>query len=194
MIKNSILLISLIFILNGCLTKELPSYNTYTLQLKENTTSLEGFSKSIKVTEPKTIQSLNNSAIHYIKGALSKNQYALSKWSDKPSKMIQELITSKLSESGVSFVTSSNIKTKTDYILQSELVNFEQVFIDESSYAILKIRVYLTDTTDDSISFKTFEYKEKCEENNALGAVKSLNTVSNTLANDIQLWMDKVIK
>jgi len=191
-----ILLFFIIFLLNGCVsvTQELPPFTTYSIILdKENKTppsNTQTKQYSIEVLEPKALNSVNSKLISYIKTNYQNETYALSKWSDNPTKLLQNIMVQYLNKTNrYKFITSSKININTTYKLMSELDTFGQVFDDGQSYGKLDIRVYLVDYK--SIHSKRFVYQEKCDENNAYGSVKALNNISNQFVKDLHKWIQE---
>lgn len=180
MIRTVFILVVSIFIFSGCIsvTKELPAYKTYSLTYpKDNVKSLY-FDKTIEVYEPKALNSINTKAITYSKENFISDKYALSRWSDKPSKMIQENIASFLTnKKAYKYITTSNIKVDSDYRLLSELTDFKHTFTKSHSYAEFSIRVYLINNKTQKVFFKSFTYNKKAKVNNAQGLVNSINGI-----------------
>ena len=187
--------------LTGCLTKELPSYTTYTLNLhdktsenSENSENSVTINKSLLINQPKSLSSLKTKNILY-SNQLEQNYYALSIWSDEPSKMIQYLLVNKIASThSYNYVTSSKMKQQPDYSLYSELISFKHQIEDKNSYAVLKIRVYLKNNATSKIDTQEFYYKNEVEKNDAQSAVNVLNTITNTFLEDVSLFINKSIK
>lgn len=197
MIKTFFISILIVFLLNGCITKELPSYKTYSLTTDEISNIKESSKKlpSINITEPKTITSYNSRDILYSKDEISYNKYALNKWIDKPSKMLQKQIAKHLTSTNkYNFATTSNLKIESDYNLISQLVDFYQIFEENSSYAKFTIRVYLMNNKTQEVSFKNFNYYKKCSSNDALGFVKSINELTKVFYNDLDNFIGSSIQ
>lgn len=183
-----------IFSFSGCisLTKELPSYKTYSLEYKKDNKKSKYIDKTIQVFEAKALNSINSIPITYTKSSFSREKYALNRWSDKPSKMIQRTIASYLtSKNSYKYITSSNIKIKSDYKLVSELVNFNHTFTKKNSYADFSIRVYLINNTSKEVFFKNFEYTKKTPKNNAESFVKAMNEINNIFLFDLNSFIQK---
>ncbi|XOB63751.1 hypothetical protein ACMC56_08025 [Campylobacterota bacterium DY0563] len=189
MIKSTILVLLTIFLLSGCIsvTKELPSYNTYNLNIKEkNIKSTKYLDKSINVLEPKTITSYNSKNILYSKDNLEYDKYALNKWMDRPTKMLQKQIAKYLTfTKDYKYVSTSNLKIESDYKLVSQLVDFNHLFEEDKSYAKFTIRVYLVNNKNEKVYFKNFSYKKLCKTNDALGFVKSIEELTNIFYIDL---------
>ncbi len=181
----------------GCIsvTKELPALTTYTLSLDQETpyhkTNLNQ-NVSITINEPKALSSVNTKLISYSKNFQNEN-YALSKWSDSPTKMLQNAMVQYLSNSDdFEFVSSSRLNLHTHYKILSELDSFEQKFIADKSYATLQIRVFLINSKE--LYSKQFQYTQECKESNAKGSVEALNVITNKFVRDLHIWIAKSLK
>lgn len=190
MIKNSLILL-IILTFTGCIsiTKEIPAYSTYTINVNNVlTTSKNSSNITIAVTEPKTLTSINSKYILYSTKNYTSEHYAFSKWSDNPSKMIQMQIVKYLSSTNhYKLINSSRINTRSNYRLLSEIDTFHQYFNKEKSFIEFTIRVYLKNKK--STNYKTFTYIQPCEKNNALEAVKAFNISVNTFVQDLDKWI-----
>lgn len=189
---NSLLIIVVSLLFTGCfsLTKEIPAYSTYTL----NTNTINQNKKlnisdiKLEIKEPKSLQSVNSKYISYSTKNFTSENYALSRWSDTPSKMIQNQIVKYLSSTNnYNFVNNSNINVRSNWQLLSELDSFHQFFKDQKAYVRFSIRVYLK--SRNKIYFKHFDYTEQCDQNNAIGAVKGLNNLTNSFVDDLNKWV-----
>ena len=192
--KALILTILTIFIFTGCfsLTNELPSYKTYSLEYKKENNSSKFFNKTIQVFEPKSLNSVNSRAISYAKSSFLNEKYALSRWSDKPSKMIQRNIASYLTnENAYKYITTSDVKIKSDFKLIMELVDFQHTFTKNNSYADFSIRVYFVNNNTQEVFFKSFVYNEKALSNDAQGLVNAMNNINNTFLHDLNNFIQK---
>ncbi len=199
MIKTIILTLFTILFFSGCisLTKELPSYKTYSLEYnKEKKYELNSksryFDKTIQVFEAKSLASINSPAISYSKNSFLNEKYALSRWSDKPSKMIQRNIASYLTNTNsYKFVTTSNLKIKSDYKILLELVDFKHTFTENNSYADFSTRIYFINNNTDEVFFKSFVYNQKAFSNDAKGFVKAINSINNTFLYDLNNFIQE---
>ncbi len=193
--STSILLaLSSLVLFSGCIsiTKELPAQKTYTLTLENKNLENKYFDKTIRVFEPKALSSINTKSIIYSKSSVEQEKYALSKWSDKPTKMLQKIISKHLTEqNSYKYVTSSNINIDSDYRIVSELVDFKQTFTKTKSYADFAIRVYFINNKTKKVYFKNFTYNKLSNTNNAKGLVYGINHTSKLFLNDLQLFIQK---
>ena len=190
-IKSFVLLTTLLTF-SGCIsiTKDIPAYSTYTLNTPdafEKNTPLSSKVK-IEIKEPKALSSINSKYILYATKSFKSEQYALSKWSDRPSKMLQnQMIRYLSSTNNYTYINSSSINIQTDYQLLSELDSFIQYFEDEHSFVTFSIRVYLKNRKE--THYKKFQYTQPCDENNAQGAVKAFNSIVEHFTKDLDRWI-----
>lgn len=183
---------------SGCisLTQELPPFTTYTLSIdsvQTKTPSLPHlYTYSIEVNEPQTLASINSKLLSYKNEKFQQEVYALSKWSDSPSKLLQNNMVNYLnSTDSYKLITSSKMNINTSHKLLSELDYFGQVFEKNTSYGVLDIRVYLVDSA--KVESKRFYFKEACQENNAYGLVKTLNALNTQFVQQLHQWIGEKI-
>lgn len=191
----SIISISLLF--SGCIsiTKELPAYKTYNLEFDTTQGKQTFFDKSIMILEPRTLESLNSKAISYKKDGYISDSYVLSRWSDKPTKLIQQSIASYLnSKNRFKYITTSKIKLASDYTLHSELFEFNQSIENNQSFAKFSIRVYIINNQDKNVAYKNFNYKEKTETIDALGFVKAQNKIVSKFLSDLNIFISSSLE
>lgn len=189
MIRILFSLVIFAFLFSGCFTKQMPSIQTYSLNYKEKEQQTNTINTSLKVYEPKMFNYLNNTGIVYSQNQNELQHYVLNKWSERPSKMIQNLIVQHLNDiQAFTFVSTNNIDVDTDLKLISEIDDFTQYFKDDTSYIQLQIRVYLIDKNNHT-TFKYFTYTQPCNTNDAKGAVHALNISTNTFVHDLSTWL-----
>ena len=190
-------LVSFITIFTGCVNTTLPANKVYNLYTTGDCCN-NGFTKqklTLKILEPVTSKYLNNTSIYYSSDKYRLQTYKLSKWSDFPTKMILEVLTTKLD--GLNLyenITTSYIYAKSDYTLQSELLEFKQIIDNGNSYVMLKIKFYIIEDNRKNIVSRTFSYKTKCNSTNAYGAVEGQNKSLELLIKDLSEWLYKYTK
>ena len=191
-IKNTFI-VALILFLSGCSNTILPPLKTFNLQASKDCCkkSLNKQKLTIKILEPTTNKYLNTTSIYYSSDKYRLQTYKLSRWSDYPTKMILDVLTSKLDELNLyENITTSKIYAASDYTLQSELFEFKQVITKSEAFVKLKIKFYIIKTNNDKkIISKIFEYKTKCDTVDAYGAIKALNNSIDLLINNLSLWI-----
>ncbi len=191
--KQNIVIGLMILLFTGCTNVKLPAIKTFTLEVSKECckTKKEKQHLTIKVLEPVTNKHLNTTSIYYSKDKYLLQTYKLSKWSDYPVKMILETINSKLDELNIyDNIITSHIYAKSDYILQSELIDFKQSIVKSKSYINFKIKVYLIKSgkTQEVIS-KIFKYQVPCNSVDAYGGVESFNKSMDLFINDLSSWL-----
>jgi len=191
-IKN-ICFVILTFIFVGCfsITKEVSSFNTYSLSLDSSAKEASIISSSIEVKEPKAINSLNSLNIIFTNKDSSFEHYALNKWSDRPSKMLHLLMLEKLSSS-FSLIKTPYMHAKTVYVLETLLLDFKHDLTKKKTF--LKINTYLYNKKTKESSFKQFSYEKDLSVINAKNAVSALNILSNQFIRDLNKWSKEKIK
>ncbi|XPV70357.1 MAG: ABC-type transport auxiliary lipoprotein family protein [Halarcobacter sp.] len=194
--KLAISLVLTILFFSGCIsiTKELPAFSTYSLNINDKKVSNKFYDISIKINEPKAINSLNSKAIMYSKDSTSLESYALSRWSDRPSKLIQENIAKFLTkQNSYKLISTSNIKVLSDYVINSEIQEFKHQFVGNKSFAVFSIRVYLINEKTNSVVFKNFSYKKLLKENNAKNFVDTMNYLVSVFAIDLNKYIQSKV-
>jgi cholesterol transport system auxiliary component len=192
MIRFIFSLVFIIVFFNGCisLTKELPPLSTYSIDVENKKVEGKYFDISIKVNEPKALSSLNSKEIVYSKYKTSQEAYALSRWSDKPSKLIQKNVANFLTNQNTyKLISTSNIKIDSDYVLNGEIQTLKHQFIEDNSYAIFSIRVYLINTNTQDVYFKNFSYKKQLNQNNAKAFVQEVDNITLDFLIDLQKFI-----
>ena len=178
---------------SGCVsvTKELPAFSTYTLQIDESSKkNQKTTNKSISIAEPKALNSINNILVTYGDKEYRSESYALSKWSDKPTKMLQQVMVNYLSDTkNFNFVHSNKMNLPSDIKILSELDSFTQYLDGEKAFVKLSIRVFLIE--NNTLNTKEFTYTKQCIDQSAKGSVSALNSVVNQFLKDLNSWIIK---
>ncbi len=189
--KNLILLFAAMIFNTGCIsvTKELPAFNTYKLDLEQKSFHTKDIKGSIKIAEPTALLSINSKTINYSSGDNRFESYALSRWSDTPSKMLQNMTIEYFSSNGdFKYVASSNMNVKTDYRLLSQIQSFQQVIKGDDSFVKVQIAVYLKDKNS-TLAYKIFSYEQKSASADAKGAVGVFNDIANSFVKELNSWV-----
>lgn len=181
------------FLFTGCisLTQNIPAQNIYTLNINEEINE-QKINASIEILEPQAMQSINTKNLIYTKDNLQEF-YALSIWSDKPSKMIQNTMIEALSSS-FSLIKPSYIRLKTKYTLQSYLFDFKQEIKNSKSITKFRINIYLNNNQNNKVFFKQFVYKKVNQSISAKLAVNDLNNLNQLFIKDLNTWLKEQIE
>ena len=182
---------------SGCIsvTKELPPKKSYKLDYLSVLNKFENKKVSLRVYEPKAINSLNSQNMIYENSDFKKASYALNKWSDKPTKMLQEKITSYLNKTNLfNYVTTSKLNSKSDYKLITEVASFSHLFEKEVSYAKLELRIFLVDNRTKKTFFKEFSYKNRVPKKGVDAYVKEKNRVLDSFLKELSIFLNNSIQ
>ena len=184
------------FLISGCSMKEVELKPfTYTLNpiLK-----LERFSHHnddvLKVSRVESYSGLNTRAILYLKdGALQPYKYGV--WSESPSLKLQHLITEALQDQNhFNAVVLGNSLASSNLVLESVLQDFEEVFIEDSSYVqvTIRFRVINMRTSEVIASAKFSSKKDVVNLNGARGSVEAFDAATEEVIKDLSVWINKV--
>ena len=176
---------------SGCIsvTKELPAFSTYTLMVdKNNIKHIKDTKKSIAVLEPKSINSVNNLLITYADEKFRSESYALSKWSDKPTKILHQSMINYLNETkNYNYVHGNRLNLPSDIKVLSELDSFTQYLEGDKAFIKFSIRVFVVENS--RLETKSFSYVEQCTDQSAKGSVKALNRAVNKFLQELDSWI-----
>ena len=183
-------------LISGCSIKEVELKPfTYTLSpiLK-----LERFSHHnddvLKVSRVESYSGLNTRAILYLKdGALQPYKYGV--WSESPSLKLQHLITEALQDQNhFNAVVLGNSLASSNLVLESVLQDFNEVFIEDSSYVHVTIRFRVIDmrTSEVIASAKFSSKKDVVNLSGAKGSVEAFDAATEEVIKDLSVWINKV--
>lgn len=178
-------------VFSGCVsvTKELPAFSTYTLLIdSDQVNHIKKTGKSISISEPKAINSVNNILVSYADKQFRSESYALSKWSDKPTKILQQSMIDYLNKSNnYTYVHGNRLNLPSDIKVFSELDSFTQYLDSDKAYVEFAIRVFTIE--EKRLETKSFTYKELCDNQSAKASVKALNIAVNRYLSDLNNWL-----
>ena len=176
---------------SGCIsvTKELPPFSTYTLQLdKSKVTHTKNTQKSIAIAEPKSLNSVNNILITYSDEKFRSESYALSKWSDKPTKILHQSMINYLNATkNYNYVHGNRLNLPSDIKVVSELDSFTQYLENNKAFVKFSIRVFVVE--NNTLETKSFSYTEQCDDQSAKASVKALNLAVNKFVSELDNWI-----
>ncbi|NPA73451.1 MAG: hypothetical protein GXO12_01950 [Epsilonproteobacteria bacterium] len=189
--KISILTV-ILFLTVGCAVKPLPPTKRY--RIKSDDIKIKSFSKpvgcdSINISFVDSDDKIMSKDIIYVKG-LEKNRYYFSKWFETPNLMLTKLLFQSVKKSGICknvYYMMDDLNPK--YTLNSKILEFDQVFDNNSSYAVADILFYIVDGDSNIIAEKEFRVFKKSPSNDAAGGVKSLSSATNDIIEKTLSWM-----
>lgn len=125
------------------------------------------------------------------------NRYAYNRWSDSPSKLLEDYLQQYLADSQyILAVIPVGSRTDSDLLLEATLVDFSHHLAANgfSAMGVVTINCYLLNSDDRSlIATKQFTKQVTLEQNDAKGAVKALNQASQAMAERLQAWLEHEI-
>jgi len=180
-----------IFLLAGCVSKEIKPYEIYTVYDNSTIKQPLHVKAVLKVAKIKSTDQMNSDRIWYKKSSIKIDSYYYSKWNSSFTQMLEQNLVNNISKSNLfEGVYAKYSKVRTDLVLESELV--EAVHDIGSNSVIFGIRLYLVKDKN-LVSEHEFSYKEKCDSLDAKGAVKAYEKIIEKLNKDVVLWIKKSV-
>jgi len=195
--KNLLVIMAMCCIFTGCMGKSIPPANIYTIstQWGKNSTAVREEKKnavSIKLAPIQAARAFAGTAILYGKARYEQNNYAYSRWSDAPVRLLKILFQSALEESGrFEAVVSSSSASEADFLVESTLYDFSQhINSDETSDGVIRIRFNLVNNmTKKIMATQEFMSRVPADTLNARGAAAALNRAALNVARDLTRWL-----
>lgn len=186
------------FFFAGCSTMA-PTMNEYTLHFppSQQTSAVATNPKTLQVTHPKALPSLNLKEIQYQHPSGEVNGYLYSRWSDTPAYMIERSLSLSLNEHHLfRSILASTSTAKADYLLESNLLAFYQrLYENPHSDVIIDIMCHLIDpNTKQIIASKRFSISKPSKSYDAKGGVEAFNEAMEELNRQNILWISSVMK
>ena len=189
---KQLLLISTMIFFVGCEVKKLsPPIQNYTISYSEVKPQENKREDILKISLPLSTKIIMSNTILYSESNNTLNSYSFNKWVDTPNVLLQKLFVEAINDSNIFKSTISNHSSiRANLELESNIIEFKQLFEDKISYGIIKMRFYLIEIrTKKLITSKEFEYKIKADSNDAKGVVRALNIAVDRLIKDLIKWL-----
>ncbi|PRM89745.1 hypothetical protein CJ671_06315 [Aliarcobacter cryaerophilus] len=174
--RSTVLVFLIFFIFSGCgLKQESLSINHYSINFKTQKKAEVSKLKSILIEEVNVNRSFNLTSIFYSTKPYLFEEYAQNRWINLPSNMIYNQLTDSFLASNIfENVVLRDKKIEHEYSLKTEVIKMYQLFEEEKSYAVLKLKF---DLVKDNKVLKSFNFDKKllCKSNNAYGFVQASN-------------------
>lgn len=132
---------------------------------------------TILVSQSQAIPGYQTEEMLYSDKPYQISSFVKNSWISPPAGMITPLIAQSLEHSNFFFAVASGPDAdKTDYRLDTQIIDFKQNFLIKPSQVDLVIQVYLTHVDDNRlISSQTFVMHTQCQSNNPYGGVVAAN-------------------
>lgn len=196
--KNSpFFIVVLCCLLAGCLGKNVPSADIYTITPDWNKSSGPGRIKEhnrpiIKLAPIRATRAFTGTEILWSNARYNQNSYAFSRWKDAPVRLLSILFQVALEESGrFGAVVPSTSASKADFLLESTLYDFSHhIDVDGTSAGVIRIRFYLVTTATKTVTAsKEFSSSVPTSTRDARGAAAALNKAAIIIAHDLAAWL-----
>jgi len=196
-----VIIIFSILLLSGCVTIKKPPITEYkiissTIDFKKNEASANCRNKSLKIAQAFSPNSLMSLSMDYVEAENRVFSYTKSQWQEDPNSAItQELLKNIRNSALFSNVESSKSRSKSDWILETNIEEFVQFFSKDmkSSYVNVLITLTIVDTkTGFVVATKTFNSKIDAKTLDAEGGVEALsNALSKVILQNIE-WLNGI--
>ena len=193
----------LMLLLQGCMVETVPPMSFYTLNYpvgmhpSQRTQVCSKADKVLKISPIGALSPYNSQAIVYSETPNDLNSYVYSQWSDAPVRLLEKLFQQSIQSRGVfkAVVTDSSV-SKADYLLESNLLNFNQIITDKiHSHVVVTIQFVLLNARQRKIIATTmFSETADVKQNNAQGAVTAFNQASQKIADRLLAWLIKNLR
>ena len=196
--KSKIVLIYIALFLSACVSPS-PAPQEFIMMpnLKLNAVKAQNrVLKTIKIENSYSDIIFKSANMYYVENKEKQFSFSKSKWALPLNNMINENIIKMVRDLKLfQFVQSAKSKTKSDFILESNINDFKQYFEnkDSKSYVNASITFTLIDNKSHEIlANKTFQSKVDVDTLNAVGGVKALKLSLNNILVDSSLWLSEV--
>jgi len=197
-VKSKIVLIYIALFLSACVSPS-PAPQEFIMMpnLKLNAVKAQNrVLKTIKIENSYSDIIFKSANMYYVENKEKQFSFSKSKWALPLNNMINENIIKMVRDLKLfQFVQSAKSKTKSDFILESNINDFKQYFEnkDSKSYVNASITFTLIDNKSHEIlANKTFQSKVDVDTLNAVGGVKALKLSLNNILVDSSLWLSEV--
>lgn len=132
---------------------------------------------TILVTQANAISGYQTEQMMYTDKPYQVNSFVKNSWISPPAGMITPLIVQSLQHSNYFFAVASGPEAdKTDYRLDTQIINLQQNFLTKPSRLELVVQASLTHTDDSRlVASQVFTINTPCQQNNPYGGVVAAN-------------------
>jgi len=197
---KSLLIVLLVVIFSGCSTTT-PAVSAYRLapnMSHDGVSEQNCKSKSLKVEQLFSSTALRTTKMHYALSDYEEFSFHQSEWAESPSAAMSELLVQSITKSALfSSVSSYKSRSKTDYVLEGNLEEFQQYFSKDKSHSFVKVSLSfaLLDKKSSKILKTTrFRVEKESSSLDAKGGVKALNLALESLLSDANRWLGEACK
>jgi len=186
-------IILILFLLYGCSTKT-EAIKRYSLNpsIKIDRYRASKYkNRSVKIAYPTSIRGLITKKIRYSYNDLEDGSYNNSRWSSSSSKLLMNIFIKAIERSDIfNSVVEYTSLVDTEYLIESEIYEFEHKVRDKSSLAIVSIKFNLVDMSNNSlVKSRKFTYSIPTKTTDARGFVEATNIALSKITIDMLNWL-----
>ena len=185
----------LILFLFGCSTKVTP-IRTYNLNPNievESYKSSKYKNRTIKVAYPTSIRGFISKRVRYSYNDLEDGVYKNARWSSSSSKLLLNSFIKSIDKSHIfSSVLDYTSLADTDYLLESEVYEFEHKVRGDSSLSVVTIKFNLIDMSSNRlVKSKKISHQAPTKTFDAKGYVEATNVAVGEVVRDMLGWLER---
>ncbi len=196
---TTLLFLFVILALSGCGTKNPPMVEHRLYVQKQSVAAPSQRScqqKDIKVALAFAKSALMSQKMRYVQGDFFEYAFSNSEWAQSPNRALTQEIFENIRDSSLfRSVQNHNSRSKSDYILESNIEEFVQHFDEnqEESYGVVRLSFVLIDAKSSKVVESLHLHKRvKSESDDAKGGVKALSQALQEALAQQSVWLQKV--
>lgn len=179
-------------LLTSCTPVQTPIHNQYKLTCYNNKfVAKQTTSKSLLLSQPEAVDGYQTSQMLYSTKPYEIQSFAHSSWVSAPAKMIFPLMVVSLQRLHYfSAIASSAYANKTDYRLDTQLIELQQNFLTHPSTLDLTIKTVLSKTDSGrTLASKIFIYHIPCTTDTPYGGVMAANKAASLFTRELSQFV-----
>ena len=191
---------SLFMLMSGCTVTQ-PYIVEYKISPKitnEKSSAKMCKNKSLKIAQVFGSSSLMSHSMKYSKNEYEEHSFTESKWATTPAVAINESIVQSIRSKNIfSNVSSFKSRSRSDFILESDVEEFMQYFSDENNNSFVKVSITMSliDAKNSQVvKSKKFTKKMNVENINAKSGVQELNIALQKVLDQSNEWLEGICK
>lgn len=193
----SLRILSLLFLLTACSTRELPPVSVYTLQVmqappaKPRQPDVTKSKPTLKLGNIQSARPFTTTQMLYTKTGLDQNSFAYSRWSDSPVSLLRQLLAEKLSRSNLfAAVLPTDAIVRSNLLLEGNLLDFSLHMERDKAEGVVEIRFLLLDKGHGKVlSNQLFSATVPVASANPANTATALDQATSQIADQLLSWL-----
>lgn len=180
----------------GCSPIKMPVNNIYSLESFGSHRMLERSNHSLLVSPTEAMSGYQTEQMFYVQKPFELTAFAHNAWISSPANMVYPLILESLEKSGYFFaVASGPYVDKSEYRLDTQLIELQQSFLVKPSVIHLVVRAMITHIADNRIvASRVFHEQIRCPMDTPYGGVIAANQASKKLTHALSNFVISKIR